>query len=51
MKTIRTWFENFEVIFKLGSAETGVNIDQLSYEMLKEEGADLLLSEVKWEFV
>jgi hypothetical protein len=55
MIKIRTWFENFEVIFSLGSSETGTfnttDIDQLAYEILKEEGADLLLSEVEWEIV
>ena len=52
---IRAYFENFEVIFSLGSSETGTFnttvIDQLAYEILKEEGADLLLSEVQWEIV
>ena len=55
MQQIRAYFENFEVIFSLGSAETGyfrtTDIDQLAYEILKEEGADLLLSEVEWEIV
>ena len=55
MIKIRTWFEKFEVIFSLGSSETGMfnttDIDQLAYEILKEEGADLLLSEVEWEIV
>jgi hypothetical protein len=55
MQQIRAYFENFEVIFSLGSAETGyfrtTDIDQLAYEILKEEGADCLLSEVEWEIV
>ncbi len=55
MQQIRAYFENFEVIFSLGSSETGTfnttDIDQLAYEILKEEGADLLLSEVQWEIV
>ena len=55
MKRIKATYEDFEVIFSLGSAETGyfrtTDIDQLAYEILKEEGADLLLSEVEWEIV
>jgi len=55
MKQIRADFENFEVIFSLGSAEASTfnttEIDQLAYEILKEEGADCLLSEVEWEVV
>jgi len=55
MKQIRAYFENFEVIFSLGSAEASTfnttEIDQLAYEILKEEGADCLLSEVEWEVV
>ena len=55
MQKIRAYFEDFEVIFSLGSSETGTfntaDIDQLAYEILKEEGADLLLSEVEWEIV
>ena len=55
MQQIRAYFENFEVIFSLGSSESGyyntTDIDQLAYDILKEEGADLLLSEVEWEIV
>jgi hypothetical protein len=50
MKHIRATFEDFEVEFAIGSRENQdtVSITQLAYEMLKEEGADCLLSEVEW---
>lgn len=51
MKSVLATFENFSVEFRIGSHEHGINIDQLAYEILKEEGADCLLSEVTWEFV
>jgi len=50
MKHIKATYEDFEVEFHIGSRENHsiVNITQLAYEMLKEEGADCLLSEVEW---
>ena len=51
MKLIKATFEDFEVEFRIGSAENHINIDQLAYEILKEDGADCLLSEVEWEEV
>ena len=53
MKRIKATYEDFEVEFAMGSREnhSTVTITQLAYEMLKEEGADCLLSEVEWEIV
>ena len=51
MKTINATFEDFSVEFRIGQAENHINITQLAYEILKEEGADCLLSEVEWDFV
>jgi hypothetical protein len=50
MKRIKATYEDFEVEFAMGSREnhSTVTITQLAYEMLKEEGADCLLSEVEW---
>ena len=50
MKHIKATFEGFEVEFHMGSREdhSTVAITQVAYEMLKEEGADCLLSEVEW---
>ena len=50
MKHIKATYEDFEVEFHMGSREdhSTVNITQLAYEILKEEGADCLLSEVEW---
>ena len=43
---------DFSVEFRIGSCELStVAVDQLAYEILKEEGADCLLSEVTWEYV
>jgi hypothetical protein len=41
------------VEFHIGSSENQdtVSITQLAYEIMKEEGADCLLSEVEWEIV
>jgi hypothetical protein len=47
----RAWFDDHEVTFTIGAALNHINIDQIAYEMLKDEGADLLLSEVEWEIV
>ena len=51
MKRISASFEEFEVTFTIGAALNHINIDQIAYEMLKDEGADLLLSEIEWEIV
>ena len=51
MKRIRATFENFAVEFCIGQAQSHNTINQLAYEILKEEGADCLLSEVEWDFV
>ena len=51
MKRIKATFENFEVEFRIGQAVNHINITQLAYEILKEEGANCLLSEVEWDFV
>lgn len=50
MKRIKATYEDFEVEFNIGSREDHsiVNITQLAYEILREEGADCLLSEVEW---
>ena len=50
MKHIKATYEEFEVEFHMGSRENQdtVSITHLAYEMLKEEGADCLLSEVEW---
>jgi len=50
MKHIKATFEDFEVEFAIGTRENQdtVSITQLAYEILKEEGADCLLSEVEW---
>lgn len=52
MKTVLATFEDFSVEFRIGLCELStVAVDQLAYEILKEEGADCLLSEVTWEYV
>ena len=53
MKHIKATYEDFVVEFHIGSSENQdtVSITQLAYEILKEEGADCLLSEVVWEIV
>jgi len=50
MKHIKATYEDFEVEFHIGSSENQdtVSITLLAYEILKEEGADCLLSEVEW---
>ena len=50
MKHIKATYEDFVVEFHIGSSENQdtVSITQLAYEIMKEEGADCLLSEVEW---
>ena len=53
MKHIKATYADFEVEFHMGSREDHdtVSITQLAYDILKEDGADCLLSEVEWEVV
>ena len=44
--------ETIVVMFSVDAAQTSIGrITELAHEHLKDEGADLLLSEVEWEYL
>ncbi len=52
MKTYRAFFEEFEVTFTMYPAEVHeIGVTEMAHLLLKQEGADVLFSEVQWEVV
>lgn len=53
-KQYRAFFEEYEVIFGLypaGREQHEMHITEMAHMLLKQEGADVLFSEVQWEEV
>ena len=43
--------ETIMVMFSMRKTENVYSITEMAYDLLKEEGADLLLCETEWEYV
>ena len=43
--------DTFMVMFSMAKTESVNHITELAHTLLKDEGADLLLSETEWEYI
>ena len=43
--------DTFTVMFSMAKTESVNSITEMAHALLKEEGADLLLSETEWEYI